>query len=176
MKKKTEKQFCVQLFAAFVSHSAHFSLIASFEDNFCTFVALLPHFRCTFWGDDHRNRWPFIQHTCVLSNCKVEVATKRESEILWASEFGRNDDVDQFWSRRLAELCWRCFLSFVCLQLPYWLVAASTRNWFLKSHVLHSVAQSQEMLKYRRLGLGCLVSKWSRLIRACQSGRTLLHV
>ena len=123
MKKKTsEKRWnCVQLFAAFVSHSAHLSLIASFEDNFCTFVALLPHFRCTFWGDDHRNRWPFIQHTCVLSNCKVEVATKRESEILWASEFGRNDDVDQFWSRPLAKLCWRGFLSSACSFLIDWL-------------------------------------------------------
>ena len=118
-KTSEKQQFCVQLFVAFVSHSAHFSLIASFEDNFCTFVALLPHFRCTFWGDDHRNRWPFIQHTCVL--CKVEVATKRESEILWPSEFGRNDDVDQFWSRRLAELCWRCFLSSACSILIDWL-------------------------------------------------------
>ena len=75
--------------------SAHCLLMASFQNYFCTFVALLPHFRCTFsaiQGDDLLCNWcSFIQHTRVLSQCKVQVVTsprnlhRKEKVKLWVS-------------------------------------------------------------------------------------------
>ena len=75
--------------------SAHCLLMASFRNNFCTFVALLLHFRCTFsaiQGDDLLCNWcSFIQHTRVLSQCKVQVVTsprnlhRKEKVKLWVS-------------------------------------------------------------------------------------------
>ena len=73
--------------------SAHYLLIASFQNNLCTFVALLPYFRCTFSairGDDLLC-CSFIQHTRVLSQCKVHVVTscrnlhRKEKVKLWLS-------------------------------------------------------------------------------------------